>query len=146
MVEDKKKFIEAIIILIIAFFTIYYEDFTDKTIEDEVIQNRNTEEVIKISDGDKLNVYYLDVGQADSILIENNNNQFGENNNDSSVENDELTSYTHNLFVPSKVEKEINNTELGKNVTIDEIFFNPNHNSYSKYKDAYFYGKNMIYI
>lgn len=71
--KNKKKFIEAIIILIIAFFTIYYEDFTEKTIEDEVIQNRNTEEVIKISDGDKLNVYYLDVGQADSILIENNN-------------------------------------------------------------------------
>ena len=72
--KNKKKFIEAIIILIIAFFTIYYEDFTEKTIEDEVIQNRNTEEVIEISDGDKLNVYYLDVGQADSILIENNNN------------------------------------------------------------------------
>ena len=71
--KNKKKFIEAIIILIIAFFTIYYEDFTEKTIEDEVLQNRNTEEVIKISDGDKLNVYYLDVGQADSILIENNN-------------------------------------------------------------------------
>ena len=71
--KNKRKFIEAIIILIIAFFTIYYEDFTEKTIEDEVIQNRNTEEVIKISDGDKLNVYYLDVGQADSILIENNN-------------------------------------------------------------------------
>lgn len=71
--KNKKKFIEAIIILIIAFFTIYYEDFTEKTIEDEVIQNRNTEEVIEISDGDKLNVYYLDVGQADSILIENNN-------------------------------------------------------------------------
>ena len=71
--KNKKKFIETVIILIIAFFTIYYEDFTEKTIEDEVIQNRNTEEVIKISDGDKLNVYYLDVGQADSILIENNN-------------------------------------------------------------------------
>lgn len=71
--KNKKKFIESVIILIIAFFTIYYEDFTEKTIEDEVIQNRNTEEVIKISDGDKLNVYYLDVGQADSILIENNN-------------------------------------------------------------------------
>lgn len=70
--KNKKKFIEAVIILIIAFFTIYYEDLKGKNTNDEVIQNRNTEEVFEISDDDKLNVYYLDVGQADAILIENN--------------------------------------------------------------------------
>lgn len=72
--KQQKKFLEAILILIVAFFSIYVNDIKETTSsENSDTQNRKTEEVINVSDSENLKVYFLDVGQADSILIESNN-------------------------------------------------------------------------
>lgn len=70
--KQKKKLIESILLIIIAFFAIYYGDIKE-SISTINTQNRKTEEAVNIEDGNTLKVYFLDVGQADSILIENNN-------------------------------------------------------------------------
>lgn len=89
-------------------------------------------------------MFFVGLFVGKNINLKNNKCDKNENVNNTLDDNKEdgIKNYTHNLFVPSKVEKEINTTELGKNITINEIFFNPNYNSYSKYKKASFYGKN----
>jgi len=65
----------------------------------------------------------------------------GENNDISSTD-DEITEYSFNLFDVSKIEKISNkDNELTKNITIDNIFFNP-YGSMGKYQRAKIYGKN----
>lgn len=71
--KQKKKFLEAILILIVAVISIYFNDTKETSISPNNSQNRETEDVINLSGDDNLKVYFLDVGQADSILIENNN-------------------------------------------------------------------------
>lgn len=71
--NNKKKFISTIIILLIAFFTVYYNDINNGLTNIEQIINKNgTTSVINTNDY-KLKVYFIDVGQADSILIDDDN-------------------------------------------------------------------------
>ena len=70
--KNKKKLIESILILIVAFFTIYYNDISINLSKSN-FQNREIQETTKIINNNNLKIYFLDVGQADSILIENNN-------------------------------------------------------------------------
>lgn len=69
--KQKKQFLEAILVIIITIISIYFTD-SEET-KQPITQNRETEEVINISDSNNLKVHYIDVGQADSILIEQNN-------------------------------------------------------------------------
>lgn len=71
--NNKKKFISTIIILLIAFFTVYYNDINNGLTNIEQTINKNgTTSVINTNDY-KLKVYFIDVGQADSILIDDDN-------------------------------------------------------------------------
>lgn len=70
--KQKRKLIESFFLIAIAFFTIYYNDIKEN-ISTTNIQNRKTEEVVNVFDKNTLKVHFLDVGQADSILIENGN-------------------------------------------------------------------------
>lgn len=69
--KQKKKLLEAILVIIITIISIYFTDSEEP--KQVTSQNRETEEVINISDNNNLKVHYIDVGQADSILIEQNN-------------------------------------------------------------------------
>lgn len=62
-----------ILILVICFLLLYFSDKDSPLIKNDTIKKRETPEVnetIKEYEND-LNVYFLDVGQADAILIEN---------------------------------------------------------------------------
>lgn len=71
----KKAFSSFIFLLLISFLSIYYKDFADLSSNNNTIQKReNYDEIATISDlSSSLVISYLDVGQADSILIEMNN-------------------------------------------------------------------------
>ena len=68
----KKKDLKKIIILIVLLLSYTYTTFINTGTEknEEPIKERKTEDVI-FSDENTLNVYFIDVGQADSILLEN---------------------------------------------------------------------------
>lgn len=67
----KKKDIKKLIVLVILLLSYTYTTFinTENKNQEEPIKERKTEDVILTSD--TLNVYFIDVGQADSILLEN---------------------------------------------------------------------------
>lgn len=67
----KKKGIKKLIVLVILLLSYTYTTFinTENKNQEEPIKERKTEDVILTSD--TLNVYFIDVGQADSILLEN---------------------------------------------------------------------------
>ena len=69
--KQKKQLIEAILVIIITIISIYFNN--EKEVQSPTTQNRKTEQVINTSDADNLKVHFIDVGQADSILIEQNN-------------------------------------------------------------------------
>ena len=68
----KKKDLKKIIILIVLLLSYTYTTFINTGIEknEEPIKERKTEDVM-FNDTNTLNVYFIDVGQADSILLEN---------------------------------------------------------------------------
>lgn len=68
--KNKKKIITIIILIVIYLYTTYTPP--ENTNTNQTIKERETEDVITKEDN-LLNVYFLDVGQADSILVENNN-------------------------------------------------------------------------
>lgn len=67
--NQKRKLIESCLLLLITFLVVYYGDIK-KNISAFNTQNREVEEVVNIQDANNLRVHFLDVGQADSILIE----------------------------------------------------------------------------
>lgn len=68
----KKKDLKKIIILIVLLLSYTYTTFINTGTEknEEPIKERKTEDVM-FNDTNTLNVYFIDVGQADSILLEN---------------------------------------------------------------------------
>lgn len=70
--SQKKMLIEVVLLLLIVIFTIYYNDNNINNISTNT-KNRKVEEVINTSDNGILTVSFLDVGQADSILIAKDN-------------------------------------------------------------------------
>lgn len=88
--KNKSNKIISIILILLAFL---YGSFFDEinttfglmydNVSDKIIENTNT--LPTINNNDELTIYYLDVGQADSILIKSNNEYMvidGGNNND----------------------------------------------------------------
>lgn len=69
--KSGKKLIETLLILIVAFLAVYYKDITNVISTSVEENNGKVNEVINL-DGNLLRVYFIDVGQADCILIENN--------------------------------------------------------------------------
>ena len=69
--KQKKKLFEAILVIIITIISIYFNN--EKEIQQPTTQNRESEEVINTTDSNNLRIHFIDVGQADSILIEQNN-------------------------------------------------------------------------
>ncbi|MDD5888339.1 MAG: ComEC/Rec2 family competence protein [bacterium] len=69
---SKKSLIKFIILILITIFTICYNNI-DILLSEESVKNREIEDTKTINEGQDLTIYYLDVGQADSILIEKNN-------------------------------------------------------------------------
>lgn len=69
----KKKTVKRILILLFIAIAYVYSTYqnTDKTVNDNTIKQRKTESTLKES-SNSLDVYFLDVGQADSILLSNN--------------------------------------------------------------------------
>lgn len=69
----KKKTVKRILILLFIAIAYVYSTYqnTDKTVNDNTIKQRKTESTLKGS-SNNLDVYFLDVGQADSILLSNN--------------------------------------------------------------------------
>lgn len=68
----KKKDMKKLIVLVILLLSYAYTNFinTENKNQEEPIKERKTEDVI-FADENTLNVYFIDVGQADSILLEN---------------------------------------------------------------------------
>ncbi|CCY79962.1 beta-lactamase domain protein [Mycoplasma sp. CAG:877] len=68
----KKKDMKKLIVLVILLLSYAYTTFinTENKNQEEPIKERKTEDVI-FADENTLNVYFIDVGQADSILLEN---------------------------------------------------------------------------
>ena len=69
--KQKKQLFEAILVIIITIISIYFNN--EKEIQQPTTQNRESEEVINTTDSNNLRIHFIDVGQADSILIEQNN-------------------------------------------------------------------------
>lgn len=69
----KKKTVKRILVLLFIAIAYVYSTYqnTDKTVNDNTIKQRKTESTLKES-SNNLDVYFLDVGQADSILLSNN--------------------------------------------------------------------------
>ncbi len=69
----KKKTVKKILILLFIAIAYVYSTYQnpDKTVNDNTIKSRKTESTLKDS-SNNLDVYFLDVGQADSILLSNN--------------------------------------------------------------------------
>lgn len=96
--KQKKQLIEAILVIIITIISIYFNN--EKEVQSPTTQNRETEQVINTSDADNLKVHFIDVGQADSILIEQNNEYMlidAGNNEDGPL----LVNYFNNLGITS---------------------------------------------
>lgn len=96
--KQKKQLIEAILVIIITIISIYFNN--EKEVQSPTTQNRKTEQVINTSDADNLKVHFIDVGQADSILIEQNNEYMlidAGNNEDGPL----LVNYFNNLGITS---------------------------------------------
>ena len=96
--KQKKQLIEAILVIIITIISIYFNN--EKEVQSTTTQNRKTEQVINTSDADNLKVHFIDVGQADSILIEQNNEYMlidAGNNEDGQL----LVNYFNNLGITS---------------------------------------------
>ncbi len=68
--ETKNKLMKIVILLVIMAFSYIYTEYFDKEEAKEVVEYRQ-EEVIK--DSNNLEIRFIDVGQADSILISKNN-------------------------------------------------------------------------
>ena len=69
--KQKKQFLEAILVIIITIISVFFNN--DKETQSPTTQNRETEQIVNTADVDNLKVHFIDVGQADSILIEQNN-------------------------------------------------------------------------
>lgn len=69
----KKKTVKRILVLLFIAIAYVYSTYqnTDKTVNNNTIKQRKTESTLKES-SNNLDVYFLDVGQADSILLSNN--------------------------------------------------------------------------
>ena len=67
--KDKRALISFIVLLIIGVYYFYTDNISKSNNKD--VQYK-TQETTKITSDDKLNVSFIDVGQADSILIQNN--------------------------------------------------------------------------
>lgn len=73
--KQKKQLIETIGIFLLVIASLFYQEFNSNTEEKDIQFKENQEETTKpvISDDkNNLKVYFIDVGQADSILIDNN--------------------------------------------------------------------------
>ena len=74
MKKNKKKFLSSIFLLLLLTLYLFTSDyFIDEEKEDKSYQERKVEDVDTVSNLSKLNVYFMDVGQADSILISYDN-------------------------------------------------------------------------
>jgi competence protein ComEC len=76
--KKKNKILELIILVIIILGSIFYDDINtiinnnSNTTSIKESTNTNVKETVKVDDNSNLKIYYIDVGQADSILINNN--------------------------------------------------------------------------
>ena len=66
--NKKKQLVEAILLFIVAILTLYFNEYDKKPVADD-IKNRQ----VDTTDESNLKVYFIDVGQADSALISQNN-------------------------------------------------------------------------
>ena len=69
--KRKKKVISFFSLLLIAIGAIYMKDIEEIFKENSPVQNREVEQTINLDNQSTVKVYFLDVGQADSILLEN---------------------------------------------------------------------------
>lgn len=72
MNKDTKKILSFIFFLIAAFFVYFGEEETTKNENNNEVQQKQVEQTEPVNSNSNLKVYFLDVGQADSVLIENN--------------------------------------------------------------------------
>lgn len=71
MSKNTKKLIIILFLLVVGYF---YDTLVNNLASDDKIVFKDNENSVQLKVDGSLNVYYLDVGQADSILLENNNN------------------------------------------------------------------------
>ena len=69
--NDMKKTLGFIMFLIAAFFVYFSEE--EPVNNKQKVEMKQTEETTQVNATDKLEIHFIDVGQADSILINNNN-------------------------------------------------------------------------
>ncbi len=72
-IKNREKLLEIVLGVLLIFGIFMYENHFNKF--DENIQMRkenDTKQVINLSENSKLKIYFIDVGQADCILIDNN--------------------------------------------------------------------------
>lgn len=98
MEKKLQKIISCLVLLIIAGSYFFLGDFKQKEKLSEDVNFKKTDEVINIDSNSLLKIYFIDVGQADSILIENNGEYMlidAGNNEDGK----KLVSYLHSLGI-----------------------------------------------
>ena len=73
--QQKRRIFEFFLIIVIVLGSLFYEKYVINESDLLNVQKRQDEEVeqtTKLTDGSNLKIYFIDVGQADSILITNN--------------------------------------------------------------------------
>lgn len=96
MIKDIKNILVKIILIIIIFGALYAINYYESN--QEKINYR--EETIKLPTNDKLKVYFIDVGEADSILI-NSNNEFALIDGGNNKDGKKLVNYFESLGITS---------------------------------------------
>lgn len=96
MIKDIKNILVKIILIIIIFGALYAINYYESN--QEKINYR--EETIKLPANDKLKVYFIDVGEADSILI-NSNNEFALIDGGNNKDGKKLVNYFESLGINS---------------------------------------------
>ncbi len=96
MIKDIKNILVKIILIIIIFGALYAINYYESN--QEKINYR--EETIKLPANDKLKVYFIDVGEADSILI-NSNNEFALIDGGNNKDGKKLVNYFESLGITS---------------------------------------------
>ncbi len=96
MIKDIKNILVKIILIIIIFGALYAINYYESNQE----KINYLEETIKLPANDKLKVYFIDVGEADSILI-NSNNEFALIDGGNNKDGKKLVNYFESLGITS---------------------------------------------
>lgn len=96
----KKQLIQALFVLVIVAVGYFYTDYFDSS--SQSIKNETTTDVKQTInvDGDNLKIYFVDVGQADCILI-NDNNEYSLIDAGNNEDGEKLVKYFKDLGVTS---------------------------------------------